>query len=210
MPRKLQIVYAEQLAQGMNYLHTCKPPVIHRDLKPANLLIDHSGVLKISDFGLAKVRPDPKMTENSQFVMTGETGSYRFMAPEVYRHEDYTETVDIYSYGMILYYLLSGRPPWATLNGLKAVEKAAKEGDRPNVPRDWDERLSKLLQQCWDENPQARPSFARILDILNAYSRKSHILSHAVVLFPMAFHSLNWNLLLSVCQTMYSRRTPIV
>ena len=77
MPRKLQIVYAEQLAQGMNYLHTCKPPVIHRDLKPANLLIDHSGVLKISDFGLAKVRPDPKMLENTKFVMTGETGSYR-------------------------------------------------------------------------------------------------------------------------------------
>lgn len=172
MPRKLQIVYADQLAQGMNYLHTCKPPVIHRDLKPANLLIDHSGVLKISDFGLAKVRPDPKMMEDTQFVMTGETGSYRFMAPEVYRHEDYTETVDIYSYGMILYYLLSGRPPWATMNGLKAVERAANDGDRPNVPRDWDERLSMLLQQCWDENPTARPSFKQVLEVLGAYSRK--------------------------------------
>ena len=97
------------------------------------------------------------------------------MAPEVYRHEDYSETVDIYSYGMILYYLLSGRPPWATMNGLMAVERAANEGDRPNVPRDWDERLSKLLQQCWDENPQARPSFSQILEVLNAYSRKSSL-----------------------------------
>ena len=175
MSRKLQILYADQLAQGMVYLHTCKPPVIHRDLKPANLLIDHSGVLKISDFGLAKVRPDPKVMESSKFVMTGETGSYRFMAPEVYRHEDYTETVDIYSYGMILYYLLSGRPPWASMNGLMAVERAAKEGDRPNIPRDWDERLSNLLQRCWDENPQARPSFQNILEVLNAYSRKSSV-----------------------------------
>jgi serine/threonine protein kinase len=55
MSKKKQIAYATQLAQGMNYLHTCKPPVIHRDLKPANLLIDHSGNLKISDFGLSKV-----------------------------------------------------------------------------------------------------------------------------------------------------------
>lgn len=170
MPKKTQIVYAQQLAQGMNYLHTCKPPVLHRDLKPANLLIDHSGVLKISDFGLAKVRPDPKNMETDQFVMTGETGSYRFMAPEVYRHEGYNETVDVYSYAMIFYYLLSGRPPWATMNGLMAVERAANDGDRPNIPRDWDERLSRLLQQCWDENPQARPSFAKILQVLDNYS----------------------------------------
>jgi len=129
MPKRKQVVYAQQLAQGMNYLHTCKPPIIHRDLKvravgrigydgflplellyfdayfnsiglkthtilyslapalslyicyehlqPANLLIDYSGVLKISDFGLAKIRPDPTKNEKEVFVMTGETGSYR-------------------------------------------------------------------------------------------------------------------------------------
>jgi serine/threonine protein kinase len=118
--------------------------------------------------------------------MTGETGSYRFMAPEVYRHEDYTETVDVYSYGMILYYLLSGRPPWASMNGLMAVERAAKEGDRPNIPRDWDERLSNLLQRCWDENPQARPSFQKILEVLNSYSRKPFVFESLLHLLPLA------------------------
>lgn len=48
MPRRTKIIYAQQLARGMNYLHQCKPPVIHRDLKPANLLIDFSGTLKVS------------------------------------------------------------------------------------------------------------------------------------------------------------------
>mmetsp|Transcript_22947 Transcript_22947/g.32054 ORF Transcript_22947/g.32054 Transcript_22947/m.32054 type:complete len:127 (+) Transcript_22947:64-444(+) len=102
--------------------------------------------------------------------MTGETGSYRFMAPEVYRREYYTETVDIYSYAMIFYYLLSGRPPWPTLGGPKAVAKAS-DGERPVIPRDWSWRLSTLLQQCWDENPNSRPPFSKIIDRLNDYTR---------------------------------------
>lgn len=171
MPKRKQIIYAQQLAKGMNYLHQCKPPIIHRDLKPANLLIDGSGTLKISDFGLAKVRPDPKRKESESFRMTGETGSYRFMAPEVFRHEDYTETVDIYSFAMIFYYLLAGRPPWDQLSGLKAVIKAATEADRPVVERSWDIQLSNLMQRCWDENPSARPSFAVIVNELYAYSK---------------------------------------
>lgn len=174
IPHRQQIVYAQQLAQGMNYLHTCKPPIIHRDLKPANLLIDHSGVLKISDFGLAKVRPivASNVDNKASYTMTGETGSYRFMAPEVYRYENYTETVDVYSYAMILYYLFSGKPPWPTLDGLEAVRRAAKEGDRPLIVRKWDQRLASLLVQCWDENMSLRPSFGKILVILSDYSRK--------------------------------------
>jgi serine/threonine protein kinase len=172
LTHRQQIIYATQLAQGMNYLHNCKPPVLHRDLKPANLLVDHSGVLKISDFGLAKVRPNPNTKEVDTFRMTGETGSYRFMAPEVFRHENYNETVDIYSYAMILFYLLDGKPPWPLMNGIRAVQQAAREGERPIVPRSWDARLQSLLRQAWDENPASRPSFKRILALLNDYSSK--------------------------------------
>lgn len=172
MKMKDKLAYAVQLAQGMHYLHTCKPVIIHRDLKPANLLIDHSGVLKVADFGLSKIRPDPKKNEKDTFMMTGETGSYRFMAPEIYRHLSYNETVDVYSYGMILFYLLDGKPPWSTLNGLVAARKASYEGDRPTIPRSWDNRIQTLLQDCWDENPSARPSFLRILQILRLHSRK--------------------------------------
>ena len=174
MPHRQQIQYAQQLAQGMNYLHTCKPAIIHRDLKPANLLVDHSGTLKISDFGLAKVRPTVVSSQegSSPFVMTGETGSYRFMAPEVYLHKDYNETVDVYSYAMIMYYLLSGKPPWPTLDGLVAVRQAANDGDRPIVVRKWDQRLASLLVQCWDENTSLRPPFHKILVVLADYVRE--------------------------------------
>jgi serine/threonine protein kinase len=88
----------------------------------------------------------------------------------VYRHEDYNETVDIYSYAMILFYLLVGRPPWPTLPGLEAVRKASTEGDRPNIPRDMDIRMQNLLKECWDDNASLRPSFDKILTVLNFYS----------------------------------------
>lgn len=170
LPKKTQIIYAQQLAQGMNHLHKSRPPVIHRDLKPANLLIDFSGTLKIADFGLAKIRPDPEQTSDEAFLMTGETGSYRFMAPEVFRHEGYTETVDVYSYAMIFYYMILGYPPWPGLSGLDAVTKAAIDGERPAVPRNVDERLAGLMCRCWDEGPGSRPPFGEILESLREYS----------------------------------------
>ena len=94
LPMKRALRYAIMFAQGMNYLHLCSPPIIHRDLKPANLLLDFSDTLKVADFGLAKLRPLPKSGASNggasePFVMTGETGSYRFMAPEVFRHEEW-------------------------------------------------------------------------------------------------------------------------
>ena len=66
------------LACGMNFLHTHNPKIMHRDLKPHNLLIDAAGNLKIGDFGLSRFK-----SENES--MTGHTGSYRWMAPEVVR-----------------------------------------------------------------------------------------------------------------------------
>ena len=170
LSKRTQIIYAQQLAAGMNHLHKSRPPIIHRDLKPANLLIDFSGTMKIADFGLAKIRPNPEQNEVEAFHMTGETGSYRFMAPEVFRHEEYSETVDVYSYAMIFYYMLRSIPPWSGLSGVDAATKAAVDGDRPIIPRDVDERISTLLRRCWDEDPRSRPAFDSIITMLTEYS----------------------------------------
>lgn len=170
MPRGRSLRYAIQFAQGMNYLHTCKPPILHRDLKPANLLISFADVLKVSDFGLAKLQPLDEIVgdePSAQRFMTGETGSYRFMAPEVFKHEKYDERVDCYSFSMILFYMISGEPPWPHLSGLEACSRAALESDRPTLPRHWDVKLTQLMRGCWAPDPSARPSFAAILEVLN-------------------------------------------
>lgn len=79
--------------------------------------------------------------------------------------------MDIYSYAMIFFYLVTGRPPWPTLPGLEAVKRAAEEGDRPNIPRDLDARLQGLLKECWDDNPSVRPPFSQITKTLTQYSQ---------------------------------------
>ena len=161
---------------------TSTPPILHRDLKPANLLIDFKDTLKISDFGLAKLRPYESLHKveevegadsNDTFIMTGETGSYRFMAPEVFRHERYDETVDVYSFAMILYYIIDGRAPWPNVrDGVTAV-RAAAEGQRPVIPRHWDARISTLISSCWDESPKKRPTFSFVLEKLEDYHQSS-------------------------------------
>jgi len=164
-------ILALDLAQGMNYLHTCDPPIIHRDLKPENLLISSRGQLKISDFGLATLKPLPNASKASedQFAMTGETGSYRFMAPEVFMHEKYDESVDVYSFAIIFFTLLKDQQPWPTLNGLDAARRAANLGARPLIPRSWDKDLVALMCKCWSEDKNMRPKFDHISATLETH-----------------------------------------
>ena len=83
---------------------------------------------KIADFGLARFHVTANAAE-----MTAETGSYRWMAPEVIRHEPYDERCDVYSFAMVTYNMLHGAAPWAHLNGVAAAKAAALDLDRPPV-----------------------------------------------------------------------------
>ncbi|KAG1674454.1 hypothetical protein FOA52_003059 [Chlamydomonas sp. UWO 241] len=108
---KQKVEIALDFAKGIAYLHNRRQPIIHRDLKPANLMISgnlhadveqlylDSGVIKVADFGLSKTIVPMETTKNSitaaamandTYKLTGETGSYRYMAPEVFRHEPYS------------------------------------------------------------------------------------------------------------------------
>jgi serine/threonine protein kinase len=168
----------------MNYLHLCKPSILHRDLKPENLLLDLSDTLKVADFGLAKLRPLPKSGDDGGSsgsggigvgvkMMTGETGSYRYMAPEVAMHKDYSEKVDVYSFALVFYYMLHGAEPWPHLGGLEAAKAAVLELSRPPVPRHWDARLASLLKDSWAEDALARPSFTQVLSRLSELGREA-------------------------------------
>ncbi|XP_057840206.2 serine/threonine-protein kinase VIK isoform X2 [Cryptomeria japonica] len=95
------VKYALDIARGMNYLHQHKPtPIIHRDLTPRNVLQDEEGHLKVTDFGLSRIVQDKNVAEPVK--MTGGTGSYRYMAPEIYREENYDKSIDVFSFAFIV------------------------------------------------------------------------------------------------------------
>ena len=162
LPRAVAGRWALDMAQGLRYLHEHKPmPVVHRDLKPQNLLIDGSGHAKISDFGLAKVVDQLKQLDE-HYVMTGETGSYRYMAPEVFRHERYNDKVDIFAFGMILFQLTSPvpEPPFSWLGAVAAAEAISLRHERPEISPKLDARLRALINTCWHPDPAQRPTAA--------------------------------------------------
>jgi len=160
-PPKRTVLNSEmlQIASAMEYLHSLD--IIHRDLKSSNVLIGKDGRLVVGDFGLARyARPDGEMT--------AETGSYRWMAPEVIRHERYSHSCDVYSYGMLCYELLTHRVPYNDTTAVSAALRVARSGIRPDLPPTAPHGVCDIIQCCWQQDPHARPSFATVCTLLEA------------------------------------------
>ncbi|THG20372.1 hypothetical protein TEA_007484 [Camellia sinensis var. sinensis] len=163
------ISYALDIARAMDCLHA--NGIIHRDLKPDNLLLtaNHKSV-KLADFGLAR---EESVTE----MMTAETGTYRWMAPELYstvtlrqgEKKHYNNKVDVYSFGIVLWELLTNRMPFEGMSNLQAAYAAAFKQERPTLPEDISPDLAFIIQSCWVEDPNMRPSFSQIIRMLNAF-----------------------------------------
>ncbi|XP_024634910.2 serine/threonine-protein kinase STY46 [Medicago truncatula] len=155
LPSLLKV--AIDVSEGMKYLH--QNDIIHRDLKSANLLIDKTGVVKVADFGVARVR-------NRSGIMTAETGTYRWMAPEVIEHKPYDHKADVFSFAIVLWELLTRKLPYEHLSPLQAAVGVVQKGLRPKIPRHCHPKLVELLQWCWQQDPSLRPSFSEILEFL--------------------------------------------
>ncbi|XP_065006146.1 serine/threonine-protein kinase STY13-like [Musa acuminata AAA Group] len=162
------ISFALDIAHAMDCLHA--NGIIHRDLKPDNLLLTtNQKNVKLIDFGLAR---EETVTE----MMTAETGTYRWMAPELYstvtlhrgEKKHYTNKVDVYSFGIVLWELLTNRMPFEGMSNLQAAYAAAFKQMRPPLPEDTPPELVFIVQSCWVEDPHTRPTFSQIIRMLNA------------------------------------------
>lgn len=196
-PTKKSII-ACKVSQAMEQLHSAR--IIHRDLKSANILLDKDDLPHVCDFGLVGF-------QNSE-TKTGFIGTAQWMAPEILRSSPfYDEKVDIYSFGVLLWELLTLSEPYKGMTQDQMVLNILEKGTRPEIPpNSGPSKLIELIKRCWSENPIDRPSFQQITNIL--YSPSTHfigtneeefsrmtpheLLSSRII---TAFDSCNWKLL---------------
>ncbi|XP_030323993.1 LOW QUALITY PROTEIN: mitogen-activated protein kinase kinase kinase 12 [Calypte anna] len=150
----LLVDWSMGIAGGMNYLHLHK--IIHRDLKSPNMLITYDDVVKISDFGTSKELID-KSTKMSF------AGTVAWMAPEVIRNEPVSEKVDIWSFGVVLWELLTGEIPYKDVDSSAIIWGVGSNSLHLPVPSGCPDGFKVLLRQCWNSRPRNRPSFRQIL-----------------------------------------------
>uniref|UniRef100_A0A672QIG7 mitogen-activated protein kinase kinase kinase n=1 Tax=Sinocyclocheilus grahami TaxID=75366 RepID=A0A672QIG7_SINGR len=151
---RLLVDWASGIASGMNYLHLHK--IIHRDLKSPNVLVTQNDNVKISDFGTSKELSD-KSTKMSF------AGTVAWMAPEVIRNEPVSEKVDIWSFGVVMWELLTGEIPYKDVDSSAIIWGVGSNSLHLPVPSTCPDGFKILMKQTWQGKPRNRPSFRQIL-----------------------------------------------
>lgn len=147
------VFWIYQTAEAMKYVHHCN--IVHRDLKPSNLLIGKDGKVRLTDFGISKI-----MTSEDQSTTMG-AGTQRYMAPEILVNNRYSKKSDVYSFGVFLYFMLNrgNLPNFILANVFNGV--------KPPIPRTFTLFAHDLINICWNNTPEERPSFESILTMLD-------------------------------------------
>jgi len=159
--------FAKEITLGIHALHTHNPVVIHRDIKTLNVLVTKDYHCKLADFGLS--RTDTTTNLNSLMQCKG---TYAYIAPEAYTGEKATTYTDIYSLGIIIWEIFTRlvkkkyERPYGEFKirvEFTILVQVAQEGLRPTLPNQFNDKLKQIIQKCWSQKKEDRPTTDQIL-----------------------------------------------
>ena len=153
-----------EITIAINYLHNRYPEtIIHRDIKPTNILVNMYGNIKLSDFGISKIiQKVDSSCDNSH-----EKGTYIWMAPEVVMGINYNHTADIYSLGLLMYFIWTDKLPFEELNLITVQLMFMKIKNELSIASIEDNReLNDLIHACTSYDKYERPNSSEIINIL--------------------------------------------
>ncbi|XP_078538118.1 receptor-interacting serine/threonine-protein kinase 3-like isoform X2 [Lissotriton helveticus] len=161
LPWPLKFRILNQVAVAMYYLHDLKPPLLHLDLKPSNVLLDDYFMVKLTDFGLSKLK-----SSTASSNLGGFSGTYPYMPPEAFTGRNYKkETFDVYSYGVLTWAVLAEKEPYQGKNFFEIMDQVPK-GLRPDMEElnslgdvEMLHYIKALMTQCWHPYAAGRPTF---------------------------------------------------
>ena len=159
---KLKLIY--QIANAMNYLHSNDPPIIHGHLSPNNILFNSKNEPIIADLGFHCLKKYCKF-------MIGYINKTEYTAPEYLEEksnvvENARPGADIYSFGMIVWELITEMKPFKMLQREDLINKVVIEKSRPKIPDNIPTEISQIIRACWQQEEDKRPSFTKILKLL--------------------------------------------
>ncbi|XP_071778215.1 uncharacterized protein LOC139929262 [Centroberyx gerrardi] len=162
------MTWAIQIAKGMHYLHAEAPvKVIHRDLKSRNVVMTAERVLKICDFGASKF-----LSHTTHMTVVG---TFPWMAPEVIQSLPVSETCDTYSYGVVLWEMLTREVPFKGFEGLQVAWLVVEKQERLTIPTSCPASFAELMRKCWQAEPKERPQFKQVLVTLETMANDSRL-----------------------------------
>jgi len=174
-PGRDELHVARSVADAVAYLHSKR--IVFRDLKPDNVGFDSSGTWKLFDFGFAEGLPE-KSEDNPTGLLTGRSGTPRYMAPEVGMNSNtlkigYGRPVDVYSFGVLFWQLCSKQRPFECIQTADEFESRVYMGDyRPDIDNRWPAPVQNIIKFCWQQRPKRRPAMKDVKAALDAVLTK--------------------------------------
>jgi len=177
------IDFSKQICRGLRYAHNNN--VVHRDIKPQNILIDKNNIVKLSDFGIAKI------FSGSDITMTGFTlGTPEYMSPEQALGKSIDHQTDLYSLGIVMYEMLVRKPPFTANDPMAIAYKQVHETPPSMKRKDIPKRLELIILKALKKNKEERyRSVEEMLDHLDSVDPDERITGKTTASMPVVGES---------------------